>query len=58
MTVGPLTTVDGQVLERAKIRLAVQLNDNDHYAAAGRAGGRVGPDLEDQLLRRVQNEVA
>ena len=37
VTVGPLTTVDGQVLEHAKIRLVVQLNDNDRYADRGRS---------------------
>jgi hypothetical protein len=59
VTVGPLTTVDGHVLERAKIRVAVQLNDNDHYAALGELAADVGSsDLERQLLQRVQNEVA
>ena len=59
VTVGPLTTVDGHVLERAKIRLAVQLNDNDHYAALGELAADVGSsDLERHLLQRVQNEVA
>jgi hypothetical protein len=58
VTVGPLTTVDGHVLDRAKIRLAVQLNHNDHFAALAELAADVGSDLERQLLQRVQNEVA
>lgn len=59
VTVGPLTTVDGHVLERAKIRLAVQLSDHDHYAALAELAADVGSsDLERHLLQRVQNEVA
>ena len=58
VTVGPLTTVDGQVLEHAKIRLVVQLNDNNRYATVGELAADAGPDLEGYLLQRVQNEVA
>jgi hypothetical protein len=58
VTVGPLTTVDGHVLEQAKIRLAVQLNDSDQYAALGELAADVGSDLERHLLQRIQNEVA
>ncbi len=58
VTVGPLTTVDGQVLEHAKIRLVVQLNDNNHYATLGELAADAGPELEGYLLQRVQNEVA
>ena len=58
VTVGPLTTVDGQVLDHAKIRLVVQLNDNDRYASVGEVAADAGPELEGYLLQRVQNEVA
>ena len=58
VTVGPLTTMDGHVLEQAKIRLVVQLDDTDQYATLGQLAADAGPDLEGHLLQRVQHEVA
>ena len=43
VTVGPLTTVDGQALEHAKIRVVVQLNDERPLRHRGGSGRRRRP---------------
>ena len=42
----------------AKIRVVVQLNENDRYTALSDLAADLGTELEGQLLQRVQNEVA
>jgi hypothetical protein len=54
----PVVTLDGYAVERVKIRVTVQLAAADHFAAVTDLAAEYGPDLESQLLRRVQNEVA
>lgn len=54
----PVITLDGYAVERVKIRVTVQLAAAEHFAAVAELAAECGPDLENQLLRRVQNEVA
>ena len=54
----PVITLDGYAVERVKIRVTVQLAAAEHFAAVPELAAECGPDLENQLLRRVQNEVA
>ena len=53
----PVVTLDGYTVERVKIRVTVQLAAAEHFAAVAELAAECGPNLESQLLRRVQNEV-
>ncbi len=54
----PVVTLDGYAVERIKIRVTVQLAAAEHFAAIADLAAECGPDLENQLLSRVQREVA
>lgn len=54
----PVVTLDGYAIERIKIRVTVQLAAAENFAAIADLAAEYGPDLENQLLQRVQNEVA
>lgn len=57
VTVGDLVTFDGHAVERAVVRLALQLDDGDGYAALLELVAEHPDDLEEQLLGAVHREM-
>jgi hypothetical protein len=57
VTVRDLVSLDGYPIDRIKIRLAVQLSDTDRYATLVEMVADHVDDLDDHLLRLVQQEV-
>ena len=57
VTVRDLVSLDGYPIDRIKIRLAVQLSDTDRYSTLVEMVANHAADLDDQLLRLVEQEV-
>ncbi len=56
--VADLNTADGTLVDEVKLRVTVQLSENDHYRAIADLASAHGTGLEAHLLERVRLEVA
>jgi hypothetical protein len=57
VTVPGLVTLDGYTVEVVRLRLEVQLDDGDRYAAVARLAAQHGAGLDGALLEQLRREV-